>query len=100
MGSFTCLYVFFINRAKEYRNGWLMAGIRTFMLGFSILTFYFLLFSFIAAYSKYMNQKAWREYNDCLDEYTAIADDDFYEMRQVYLLALYATLFNFFIVVI
>ena len=77
-----------------------MAGIRMFMLGFSILTFYLLLFSFIASYSKYKNQKAWREFNDCLDEYTAILDDNFYEMRQVYLFALYALLFNFFIVVI
>ena len=101
MFIFMCFYAFFIQREKDCRNGWPMTGIRTiFMLGFSVLNFYFLLFSYIAAYSKYMNQKEWHEFNDCLDEYSAIPDVNFYKMRQVYLMALYALLFSFFIVVL
>ena len=86
--AISCLtgcYATIIGEDDENRNGCLMTFIRTvFLFGLGVVNLFLVSTVFAAASSKHHSSQAWYEYGDCLDEYTAIGEDEVSAIKTIY----------------
>ena len=86
--AISCLtgcYVTKIDKNREYRNGCIMTSIWTvFLFGLGGVNMFLCARVLIDVAAKQDSSRAWYEFGDCLDEYTAIGEDEVLGIEAIY----------------
>ena len=90
--AISCLtgcYVVIIDKDRELRNGCMMTFIRTlFLFGLGAVNLFLCITVFSQVAAKQHSSRAWYEFGDCLDEYTAIGEDEVSGIETIYVWAM------------